>query len=201
MSTYSAVLWTVIFPPHPPYPQPSFACRWPGRFLCRLLFAPFPRASRPVWRAAWKTRSGASTRLPHASAWPSGETPGPARGTGTWQSCAPATGHRASSQTRRMPGDSGEGATAMKWQQWQNVADSWRGASPAWRPPAPPGWQSLRLSASPLHSLGSRIHRAGSPWTSAPAPHPEWPALHSDAWLGRKTFRLLKRWESLFKAT
>lgn len=92
MSTYSVMLWTVIFPPHPPYPQPSSACRWLDRFLSRLRFAPSPRVSRPGWRAAWKTRSGASTPPPRASAWPVDGRPGPERGTGMWQSCAPATG-------------------------------------------------------------------------------------------------------------
>lgn len=81
----------------------------------------------------------------------------------------------------------GRGCDEMKDTEKTESCSEWRGVSPAWRPPALLGWQSLLPSASPLHSLGSRIHRAGSPWTSTPTPHPKWPALHSDAWLGRKT--------------
>lgn len=103
MSTYSAMLWTVIFPPHPPYPQPSFACWWLGRFLCRLQFVLSLQASPLRWRAAWRRHSGASTQPQRESAWPVGETLGPKRGTGMWQSCAPATDRQVSSQTQHMP--------------------------------------------------------------------------------------------------
>lgn len=104
MSTYSVLLWTLTFPPHPPYPQPSFACWWLGRFLCRPQFGLSLRAVPPGWRAAWRRHSGASTQPRRASAWPVDETPGPKRGTGMWRSCVRATDRRALWRTRRKPG-------------------------------------------------------------------------------------------------
>ena len=189
MSTYSAMLWTEIFPPHPPYPQPSFACWWLGRFLCQLQFVPSLRVNLPGWHEAWRRHSGGSTPPRRVSAWPAGGTLGPKHGTGMWQSYAPATGHQVWSQTQRRPEENKERLYVV-FESYNAASNySWGFSSPVWCPPAPPCWQSLPPSTSLRRSSGSQIHHAEIQWPWVPAPPQEWLASHSVASLRKRGLR------------